>query len=133
MRQFVKVIALSISAIFSFTAVYGQDKVCLQKSVTYRSGKFSFSACTGDFNGDGKPDVAVVNYNGNDMVILINNGDGTFKAGGTYVTGHYPTSVKAADFNGDGKMDLAVSNVGSETISIFFGNGDGTFKPKQDF
>jgi hypothetical protein len=81
----------------------------------------------GDFNADGKLDLAVTNGNDNTLTILLGNGDGTFTASATPATGTVPLSVAAGDFNGDGKLDLAVANVGDTTVTILLGNGDGTF------
>ena len=85
------------------------------------------SVAVGDFNGDGKPDLAVVNYGSNYVTILLGNGDGTFTPSAYLYTGTDPIFAAVGDFNGDGKLDLAVANFGSYTVSIFLGNGDGTF------
>lgn len=83
------------------------------------------SMTTGDFNGDGIPDVAVT---GGGTGVLLGDGNGgfTLKSLSTTVGGY---AIAAADFNGDGKLDLAVSEGGSSTgtVSTFLGNGDGTF------
>jgi hypothetical protein len=86
----------------------------------------------GDFNGDGIPDLAVVNTNSMTIAILVGKGDGTFKtiAGPTLTT--YPAAMVAGDFNGDGKLDLAVSSTGPYynspgTFTVFLGQGDGSF------
>jgi len=88
----------------------------------------------GDFNGDGKPDLAVVNTFalGNythSVTILLNNGDGTFTqaSGSPVMVGNVPTSAVVGDFNGDGKLDLAVLNSADNTVTVLMGNGDGTF------
>ncbi len=91
------------------------------------------SVAVGDFNGDGKLDLAVTNRSSNCVSILLGNGDGTFQTQVPYPTQTSPDSVAIGDFNGDGKLDLAVANGGSMTVSILLGNGDGTFRPKGSF
>ncbi|HKF47519.1 MAG TPA: FG-GAP-like repeat-containing protein [Terracidiphilus sp.] len=85
---------------------------------------------TGDFNGDGKTDLAEAE--GDSIVILLGNGDGTFNNSGSVQTGS-GGPIAVADFDGDGKLDLAVAAGGqggtSESVIIFTGNGDGTFNP----
>ena len=94
---------------------------------TFNAGTNPYDVITGDFNGDGKADLAVANDIDNNISVLINKGDGTFKATVNYVAGNRPSSVTKGDFNGDGKADLAAANYNSGTISVFLGNGDGSF------
>src|SRR4029077_10219455 len=82
---------------------------------------------TGDFNGDGKLDLAVTNKGDKNVSILLGNGDGTLPSQTTVPPGLAPDAVVTGDFNGDGKPDLAVANFTDGTISILLGNGDGTF------
>ena len=81
----------------------------------------------GDFNGDGKMDIATADYTANTFSILNGNGDGTFQAASTVNTGTHPYRIIAADFNHDGKTDLAMTNTGNNTVTIALGNGNGTF------
>jgi Bacterial Ig-like domain (group 3)/MBG domain/FG-GAP-like repeat len=82
---------------------------------------------TGDFNGDGRPDLAV--SAGDQNYVLLNNGDGTFTAGLHYAVGSYTRSMAAGDFNGDGKLDLVSPAYFGGTLNVLLGNGDGTFTP----
>jgi hypothetical protein len=68
------------------------------------------TVATGDFNGDGKLDLAVGENGSNSVSILLGNGNGTFRAQVDYAVGLGPSSVVVGDFNGDGKLDLAVRN-----------------------
>ena len=90
-------------------------------------GNTPLTVASGDFNGDGIPDLAVANSSDNTVSILLGNGDGTFTVKSTPSTGSFPYYIAVADFNGDGKADLAIANWNDNTVSILLGNGDGTF------
>ena len=87
----------------------------------------SQSMAVGDFNGDGQPDVAVINSGANGVNVFLNGGGCLSVVYAIPATGLGPSSIAAADFNGDGKLDLAVANSGSNNVTILLGNGDGTF------
>jgi hypothetical protein len=79
----------------------------------------------GDFNRDGKADIAVaVNFN---VAVLLGNGDGTFKPATYYPVGTGPEFIYAVDLRQNGTLDLVVSDFTSQDISVLLGNGDGTF------
>ena len=82
----------------------------------------------GDFNHDGKLDLAVASYLSNQTVsVQLGNGDGTFQSVVRYGVGNQPFGVIVADLNLDGNSDLVVANHADDTISVLLGNGDGTF------
>ena len=112
--------------------------------VDFTTGSTPQSVSIGDFNGDGKLDLAVANYNDNTASILLNttaNGatTPTFATKVDFTTGSTPRSVSIGDFNGDGKLDLAVANyTNSNNASILLnttatGATTPTFNPKVDF
>ncbi len=87
------------------------------------------SVAAGDFDNNGTADLAITSGYDNTVIILLGNGDGTFKpAAGSPIAGiNFPQSVKIGDFNNDGRLDLVVTNGQDNTVSILLGNGDGTF------
>ncbi len=109
------------------------DGTFQQPAQTYRIGHGPYGIVAADFNGDGLPDLAVVNRGDNSVSILLNSGDGTFQLNNTYPVGSGPLEIVAADFNGDGIQDLAVTSSGSDTVSVLIGNGDGTFQQHVDY
>jgi cysteine-rich repeat protein len=72
----------------------------------------------GDFNGDGKVDLAVANALANDVAILSGRGNGTFAAPTIFGVEQHPSSVAIGDFDADARFDLAVTNAGSDNVSI---------------
>lgn len=104
------------------------------------SGTGPTAIASGDFNGDGKPDLAITLLNASKVSILINtsvSGTVSFAASVEYATALYPSAVGVADFNNDGKKDVVVQcapgGAGSGILSLFRGNGDGTFQAKEDY
>jgi hypothetical protein len=87
---------------------------------------------TGRFDADAFDDIAVGYQNFPTEAgfhLLLSNGDGTFRDGGTVQTvGSAPRDAIATDLNGDGKTDIA-SVDGFSGLSVLLGNGDGTFQP----
>ncbi|MBZ5536099.1 MAG: FG-GAP-like repeat-containing protein, partial [Acidobacteriia bacterium] len=96
-------------------------------STTVGAGTNPEAFAEGDFNRDGKLDLAVANAGSNNVLLLLGNGDGSFETGLTYNVGTVPSSIALGDFNGDGRTDLAISNKGSNNVSLLLGIGNGTF------
>ena len=92
------------------------------------------SVAVGDFNGDGKLDLVVVNEHDNTVTVLQGFGDGSsFFVAGVYSVGAFPGEVVVGDLNGDGNLDLAVANFLGNTVSVLLGTGDGSFLPQATF
>lgn len=96
---------------------------------------------TGDFNGDGNPDVATANQGSSDVSILLGDGRGNFAADKRIALAAPPAALLTNDFNGDGIADLAVLSylitnidVGHSTradyLSVIFGAATGPLTAK---
>ena len=87
----------------------------------------------GDLNGDSKLDVAVATTTGNNIHVLLGNGDGTLRPEVSYTADGNPAGIVIADFDGDGKADVASANSSGSNVSVFIGNGDGTLKTRVNY
>ena len=115
-------------------------------SVLLNTGKGKFGApivfpggnggeiATGDFNHDGKIDLAINDWTNNSIDIFLGNGNGTFQPMVAYPVVNHPEWVAVGDFNNDKKLDLATGGYSvtgglfnNAGIATLLGNGDGTF------
>ena len=96
-------------------------------------GESPFFVASGEFNGDGKPDLVVTNNGISDethISVLLGDGAGNFSAPTKYSvggTGPLPNWLVVSDFNRDDNSDVATANFGDDTISVLLGNGAGGF------
>ena len=98
--------------------------------VDYSAGGAPTSVAVGDFNGDGKLDIAVLYGSSNASVgILLGNGDGTFKPVMTTTAGPGGYGIAVGDFNGDGKLDVAIADFLTNNVDVMLGRGNGSFNP----
>ncbi len=90
--------------------------------VDFPTATWTYGIAMGDMDGDGKPDVAAVNYTGASVSTFKNtstSGTISFAAKVDYTTGPSPYCVAVGDLDGDNKADMAVANAGASTVSTF--------------
>ena len=92
-----------------------------------------FGIVAGDFNGDGKTDIATANAGAATVSVLPGAGDGTLDAAVTTPVGGVPQGLATGNFNGDARPDLAVADGGSTNVVILLGAGGGNFTPGGSF
>ncbi len=103
---------------------------------TYALSTIDGQLLTGDFNGDGKTDLAVYDPISGNLYAFLNTTNGstvTFNQISTpfsmTVMGYTSGPIAAADFSGDGKTDLAVGengSSGSDAMVLFLAGTDGS-------
>lgn len=90
-------------------------------------------ATAGDFNHDGKLDIATANNGSDDVTILLGDGLGGLTSSVTLTASSGPAGIASGDLNGDSKLDLVVSKELTNNIGVFLGKGDGTFDPEVEY
>ena len=113
------------------TVFLGNGNGTLNSPVSHGFSAIATSVAVGDFNVDGKVDLAFSSFglSGDGVVsVMLGIGDGTFSPSVNYASAPRPYSLVKGDFNADGKIDLATSDDQVGTISVLLGNGDGTFQ-----
>jgi hypothetical protein len=134
-----KVLLVTFIAILAFSGNFIWAQSYLYDRAGFATGQGPSAVIAADFNGDGKPDLAVANETDNTVSILLGIPGGTFSTQVVYAAGTSPTGLVSADFNGDGKLDLAVMDscgdctVSPNMITILLGNGDGTFQTSGNY
>lgn len=91
------------------------------------SGSLPSPSEAGDFNHDGKVDIAIGNAGNTVMSLFIANGGGLYQTGVPYTAANNVRGVGVADLDGDSWDDIITANRGGSSVSIFKNNGNGTF------
>jgi fibronectin type 3 domain-containing protein len=115
----------TISIFRNIGAVGTIDSNSFALKVDFATGNCPFDMAIGDLDGDGKLDLAVINYNSNTVTILRNAsspGSISFETGVDFATGSLPFDVAIGDVNGDGKPDIAITNYHSDLVSVYQNN-----------
>jgi hypothetical protein len=102
----------------------GDGSFPLENVSLFNPGGDATSFAVGDFDNDGRPDMALTTSQGTVNIYIPAIGGGPALTAGTT-----PAFVAIGDFNRDGNSDLAVASSGSNNVTILLGNGNGTFQP----
>ncbi len=105
-------------------------------SATYNTIRLPTGAAAGDFNQDGKPDIAMSMANSNRVQIFLNTSIGGVISFSNLVavnTALLPRSVVVGNFNNDTFLDIATANYTSNSVSVALGNGVGGFALSVDY
>jgi hypothetical protein len=98
-----------------------------RQAVTLSTGRaLPIGVVAADFNGDGRADLAVAANGAASVLLLHNNGNGTFLAPVAFPVGARPADIAAGDLNGDGRADLAIAHE-EYRVSVLLNNGTGGF------
>ena len=95
----------------------------------YAVGDDPLSLNAGDFNGDGRPDVATINGTSSNVSVFLRQAGGGFaqEAGSPIAVGAGPSGAAVGDYNGDGRADLAVSSFVGGNVSVLLRQPGGGF------
>jgi hypothetical protein len=110
--------------------LFGNGDGTFATQVTLPAGTLPLSVATGDFNGDGRPDIVAANWPDGTVSMYLNRSNGTFASSVHYSVGPTARWVTVADLNGDGKPDLVLSGPDiylNSAVSVLLNHGDGTF------
>jgi hypothetical protein len=113
------------------SVLLGYGNGSFQDQITSFTGYDSllYSLALGDFNEDNHLDIAIANYDTDNIGIFLGYGNGSYESQKIYTTtyGSNPSSVAVGDFNNDNHSDIVVANSGNGNVGILLGFGNGTF------
>ena len=97
-------------------------------ATNFSANDYPWSVAVGDFNGDGKQDLAIPSDTiPGSVSVLLGDGMGRFSDPANFPVPEFPQSVAVGDFNGDGKQDLFIASINPQLVSILLGDGTGNF------
>jgi hypothetical protein len=96
----------------------GKGGLAVAPGSPFKAGHAPIGLALGDVDGDGRPDLAVANFGGGDVMIFRGDGKGGFTPAGTFPVGGAPAAVAIADLDGDGRADVVSADSGSNQVTV---------------
>ncbi len=103
-------------------------QICLEYP-SHLGDHFARAVTAADFDGDGRPDLAVVESENDRVALWRNLGGGSFAGPTLLQTGSMPWGIDAADLDADGDLDLVAAKYSTNGVDVFLNTGSGTFSP----
>eukprot|EP01036_Dinobryon_divergens_P030161 gene30161-39358_t len=135
----------TVSAFRNISIVGSITAISLASKVDFTVASGTYHAVVGDFDGDGKQDIAAVCHSTNNVSVLRNTAtagiinSASFSSAVNFSAGSSPFGLALGDLNGDGKIDMVATNYSSNTVSVFRNTAtsgsinSGSFATKVDF
>ena len=120
--------AAALAAVLLLMGAASAWAAFVKEGSSYTVGDDPLSLNAGDFNGDGRPDVATINGTSSNVSVYLRQAGGfAQEAGSPVAVGSGPSGATVGDFNGDGRADLAVSAYVSGNVSVLLRQPAGGF------
>jgi hypothetical protein len=121
--------AAALAAVLLLVGAATAGAAFVTEGSPYTVGDDPLSLNAGDFNGDGRPDVATINGTSSDVSVFLRQAGGGFaqEAGSPIAVGSGPSGAAVGDFNGDGRADLAVASFVAGSVSVLLSQPSGGF------
>ena len=117
----------------AFLKNHGDGTFAAPAPIALANGSNPEGIATGDFDHDGDVDLVVVLFGGEELQLVLANGDGTFTPGASFALGSEPNMAVAADFDGDGWLDVAVNLRADGEVAVLMNDQAGGFEPADQY